>query len=37
MVKGHVETISPDAAELPNTSEREDAREQVTPPSGFSA
>ncbi len=31
MVNGHVETISPDAAELPDT------REHVMPPSGFRA
>ncbi len=39
MVKGHVETISPDAAELPDTRERDrkDTREHVMPPSGFRA
>jgi HlyD family secretion protein len=37
MVNGHVETISPDAAELPDTRERDrkDTREHVMPPSGF--
>ena len=37
MVSGHVETISPDAAELPDTRERDrkDTREHVMPPSGF--
>ena len=39
MVSGHVETISPDAAELPDTRERDrkDTREHVMPPSGFRA
>ena len=39
MVNGHVETISPDAAELPDTRERDrkDTREHVMPPSGFRA
>ena len=37
MVKGRVEYVSPDAAELPDTRERDrkDAREHVMPPSGF--
>ena len=37
MVNGQVETISPDAAELPDTRERDrkDTREHVMPPSGF--
>ena len=37
MAKGHVETISPDAGELPDTRERDrkDTREHVMPPSGF--
>ncbi|MBI3526799.1 MAG: HlyD family type I secretion periplasmic adaptor subunit [Betaproteobacteria bacterium] len=37
MINGHVETISPDAAELPDTRERDrkDTREHVMPPSGF--
>ena len=37
MVNGHVETISPDAAELPDTRERDrkDTRTHVMPPSGF--
>lgn len=37
MVKGHVEYVSPDAAELPDTRERDrkDTREHVMPPSGF--
>src|SRR5260221_14554507 len=37
MVNGHVEYVSPDAAELPDTRERDrkDTREHVTPPSGF--
>ncbi|HEX4986742.1 MAG TPA: HlyD family type I secretion periplasmic adaptor subunit [Burkholderiales bacterium] len=37
MVKGKVEYVSPDAAELPDTRERDrkDAREHVMPPSGF--
>jgi hypothetical protein len=37
MVSGHVETISPDAAELPDTRERDrkDTRSHVMPPSGF--
>ena len=35
MVNGHVETISPDAAELPDTRDRKDTREHVMPPSGF--
>jgi len=37
MVNGRVETISPDAAELPDTRERDrkDTREHVMPPSGF--
>ena len=37
MVNGHVETISPDAADLPDTRERDrkDTREHVMPPSGF--
>ena len=37
MVNGHVETISPDAAELPDSRERDrkDTREHVMPPSGF--
>jgi HlyD family secretion protein len=37
MVNGHVESISPDAAELPDTRERDrkDTREHVMPPSGF--
>ena len=36
MVNGHVETISPDAAELPDTRgrDRKDTREHVMPPSG---
>ena len=39
MVNGHVETISPDAAELPDTRERDrkDTREHVRPPSAFRA
>ena len=39
MVNGHVEIISPDAAELPDTRERDrkDTREHVMPPSGFRA
>ncbi|MEO8008461.1 MAG: HlyD family efflux transporter periplasmic adaptor subunit [Betaproteobacteria bacterium] len=39
MVKGHVEYVSPDAAELPDTRERDrkDTREHVMPPSGFRA
>ena len=39
MVNGRVETISPDAAELPDTREcdRKDTREHVMPPSGFRA
>ena len=37
MVNGHVETISPDATELPDTRERDrkDTREHVMPPSAF--
>jgi hemolysin D len=37
MVNGRVETISPDAAELPDTRarERKDTRKHVMPPSGF--
>ncbi len=37
MVNGHVETISPDAAGLPDARERDrkDTREHVMPPSGF--
>ena len=37
MAKGHVEYVSPDAAELPDTRERDrkDTREHVMPPSGF--
>jgi HlyD family secretion protein len=37
MVNGRVEYVSPDAAELPDTRERDrkDAREHVMPPSGF--
>jgi len=37
MVNGHVEYLSPDAAELPDTRERDrkDTREHVMPPSGF--
>jgi hemolysin D len=37
MVKGRVEYVSPDAAELPDTRERDrkDTREHVMPPSGF--
>ena len=37
MVKGRVETVSADAAELPDTRERDrkDVREHVMPPSGF--
>jgi len=37
MVSGHVEYVSPDAAELPDTRERDrkDTREHVMPPSGF--
>jgi hypothetical protein len=37
MVNGHVEFVNPDAAELPNTRERDrrDTREHVMPPSGF--
>ncbi len=37
MVNGHVEYVSPDAAELPGTRERDrkDARAHVMPPSGF--
>jgi hemolysin D len=37
MVKGRVEYVSPDAAELPDTRERDrkDSREHVMPPSGF--
>ena len=36
-VNGHVEYVSPDAAELPDTREgdRKDTREHVMPPSGF--
>ena len=39
MVNGHVETISPDAAELPDTRERDrkDTREHVMPPAGCRA
>ncbi len=39
MVNGRVETISPDAAELPDTRERDrkDTRQHVMPPSGFRA
>ncbi len=39
MVKGHVETIRPDAAVLPDTRvrDRKDTREHVMPPSGFRA
>jgi HlyD family secretion protein len=39
MVNGHVEYVSPDAAELPDTRERDrkDTREHVMPPSGFRA
>jgi hemolysin D len=39
MVSGHVEYVSPDAAELPDTRERDrkDTREHVMPPSGFRA
>jgi hemolysin D len=39
MVNGHVETISSDATELPDTRERDrkDTREHVMPPSGFRA
>ena len=37
MVNGHVEYVSPDAAELADTRERDrkDTREHVMPPSGF--
>ena len=37
MVNCHVEYVSPDAAELPDTRERDrkDTREHVMPPSGF--
>ena len=35
MVNGYIETVCPDAAELPDTREREDTREHVMPPSGF--
>jgi len=37
MVKGRVEYVSPDAAELPDSRERDrkDTREHVMPPSGF--
>ena len=37
MVNGHVEYVSPDAAELPDSRERDrkDTREHVMPPSGF--
>jgi HlyD family secretion protein len=37
MVNGHVEYVSPDAAELPDTRERDrkDTRAHVMPPSGF--
>jgi hemolysin D len=37
MVSGHVEYVSPEAAELPDTRERDrkDTREHVMPPSGF--
>ena len=35
MTNGHVETISPDAAELPDTRDRRDTREHVMPSSGF--
>jgi hemolysin D len=37
MIKGRVEYVSPDAAELPDTRERDrkDTREHVMPPSGF--
>ena len=37
MINGHVETISPDATELPDTRERDrkDTCEHVMPPSGF--
>lgn len=39
MVSGRVEYVSPDAAELPDTRERDrkDTREHVMPPSGFRA
>ena len=39
MINGHVECVSPDAAELPDTreSDRKDTREHVMPPSGFRA
>ena len=39
MVNGYVEYVSPDAAELPDTRERDrkDTREHVMPPSGFRA
>ena len=39
MTNSHVETISPDAAELPDTRDRDrkDIREHVMPPSGFRA
>ena len=39
MINRRVETVSPDAAELPDTRERDrkDTREHVRPPSGFSA
>ena len=39
MISGRVEYISPDAAELPDTRERDrkDTREHVMPPSGFRA
>ena len=37
MINGHVECVSPDAAELPDTreSDRKDTREHVRAPSGF--
>ena len=37
IVNGHIETISPDAAKLPDTRERDrkDTREHVMSPSGF--
>ena len=37
LANGHVEAISPDAAELPDVRERDrkDTREHVMPPSGF--
>ena len=39
MVKDRVDYVSPDAAELPDTRERDhkDTREHVMPPSGFRA